>query len=202
MKTAICHLVGESPYSQSKKYDDIDVPRLSKELPDDYEKRTWRNRMHTTKDGHVFIPGSCFANSLMEAVRRLQIKIPGQGNSKYTKNFEAGIMITDGITLPIKAVDVPGERLYVPANGQRGHGKRVYRIFPRIDEWEGKITVYIFDDIITADIFRIGIVSAGQLVGVGRFRPANRGFYGRFSVKEIIWCEGEDALANLGQVAA
>jgi len=55
----------------------------------------------------------------------------------------------------------------------------------------GNVTFYIFDDIITEEVFRQVLVSAGLVVGLGRFRPESRGFYGRFAVKSIEWSEAE-----------
>ena len=198
MKAAIAHLVGCSPYSQSKHYSKEDVPAKAKELHDAYEKRTWQNRMHVTDTGHIEIPGSCFANCVKEAAKRLGLKVPGKGTSTYTKYFEAGIMVTDGIKLPIKAVDVQCEKLFVPSDGKRGGGKRVTKYFPRINEWEGEVTYFVFDDIITEDVFKQVLVASGQIVGIGRFRPQNCGFYGRFTVKSVKWNDD----VNLGAVAA
>jgi hypothetical protein len=201
MKSAVCHLVGEGPYSQSRHYDAEEVPKLPKELSDAYEKRTWRSRMHVTKDGHVEIPGSAFANCLKTAAKRLKLQVPGKGRVEYTKYFEAGVMVTSGIVLPVRAADVPCDKLFVPSDGRRGGGKRVTKYFPRIDRWEGDVTYYVFDDIITEDVFRQVLATSGMLVGIGRFRPESCGFYGRFSVKSIRWLEEEDTLRAIGEAA-
>jgi hypothetical protein len=195
MKSAIVHLRGVSAYSQSKHYE---VPKLEKELSAAYEERTWRNRMHVTRDGFVEIPGPAFANCIKDAAKFLSIQIQGKGKATYTKHFEAGVMINDGIVLPIKAEDVDADRLFVPSDGQPGGGKRVIKFFPRIDSWEGEITVMIFDDIITPEVFRQVLVAAGQIIGIGRFRPRNRGHYGRFVVESIVWKDEAETLAALG----
>ena len=56
------------------------------------------------------------------------------------------------------------------------------------------MTFYVLDDIITESVFAQVLRSAGLLVGLGRFRPENRGFYGRFQVDSIKWIEDGDAL--------
>ena len=95
MKTAIATLKSVSPYSQSKHYN---TEKLAKELHKDYEARTWRDRLHTTLDGEVFIPPMSFKNCLSEAARFLSVQIPGKGKSIYTKHFEAGVLVhCDGI---------------------------------------------------------------------------------------------------------
>lgn len=205
MKSAIVHLVGESSYSQSKHYTEGDEPicgidpkKKPKELHDAYEQRTWRHRMHVTKDGYVEIPGSSFSICMQSAAKRLRLQIPGKGKSEYTKHFEAGIMVKDGLVLPIKAADVLCDKLFVPSDGTRGGGNRVTKYFPRIElGWEGKVTYFIFDDIITEDIFHQVLRASGQLVGIGRFRPEKCGSYGRFSIKSIRWLEEEATMAAL-----
>jgi hypothetical protein len=186
MKKAICKLRSVSPYSQSRR---IQVEKKPKELPKDYELRTWREKCHTTDDGHIFIPPMQFSNSLKTAAKLLRIKIPGQGNSEYGKHFEAGALVIEGIELPIKKEDVEGEWLFVPSDGKRGGGKRVDKCFPLIKEWKGTVTYNIFDDIITPDIFEQVIKASGQFIGIGRFRPSSWGFYGRFIVEDIKWVE-------------
>lgn len=197
MKIAIAKILGQSPYSQSRHYAD-EVPKLNKESHADYEIRTWRNRMHVTKAGLVEIPGSAFANCIKSAAKRLKIQVPGKGRVEYTKYIEAGVMCPDGIILDVKAADVPEEKLFVPSDGRPGGGSRVTKFFPRIDEWGGEIKFYIFDDIVTESVFRQVLAAAGMTVGIGRFRPENRGFYGRFSVESVQWLDEDAAAAAIG----
>lgn len=184
MKVAICKLKSVSPYSQSKHYV---VDKLPKELAGDYEKRTWRERLHVDKDNYVVIPPMSFANSLKEAAKYLSIPVPGKGKSLFTKHFEAGVMVPEPLQLPIKKEDVDEEWVFVPSDGQRGGSTRVDKCFPLIREWEGTVTFYIMDDVITQDVFRQVLETSGALIGIGRFRPRNWGYYGRFIVEEIEW---------------
>jgi hypothetical protein len=50
MKRYQVKIRGVSPYSQSRHHDE---PALEKEAKDDYERRTWRSRMHTKESGEV-----------------------------------------------------------------------------------------------------------------------------------------------------
>jgi hypothetical protein len=156
-------------------------------LPKDYEARTWRNRLHADDKGVVFIPPTAFKNCVSEAVKYLNIQIPGQGKATYTKHIEAGVLVVDAVSLQIKADDVPGEWLFVPSDGKRGGGKRVEKCFPVIHEWQASVKFLILDEIITEDVFSAVLTGAGQFIGIGRFRPRNNGFYGRFSVEKISW---------------
>jgi len=184
MKTAIATLKSISPYSQSRYHD---TEKLAKEAADDYEKRTWRNRLHVDQDGMVFVPPMAFKNSLDEAAKYISMKIRGKGNSTYTKHFEAGVLVTEGLCLNIKPDDVDGEWLFMNADGNRGSGKRVKRCYPIIHQWEGEVVYIVGDETITKDVFHEHLVASGQFIGIGRFRPRNRGFYGRFTVENLKW---------------
>ncbi len=191
--TARAKFKGVSPYSQSRYYS---VPKLERELDKDYEARTWRNRLHVQRNGEVgndpgkvFIPPMAFKNCIAEAAKFLSIKIPGKGKQTYTKNFKAGVMVVDPLILPDNPEEVEGEWLFVPSDGVPGSGKRVEKCFPVVREWEGEVEFLILDPVITEDVFREVLTTAGRLIGLGRFRPINNGFYGRFELIELIWIE-------------
>lgn len=122
MKTAVATLQSVSPYSQSRHYT---TEKLSKEQPNDYEKRTWRDRLHVNEAGQVFIPPMAFKNCIAEAAKFLARQIPGKGKSTYTKHFEAGVLVIEPLVLPVMKADVQGEWLFLPADGKRGSGRRV-----------------------------------------------------------------------------
>jgi hypothetical protein len=180
---------GVTPYSQSKVYD---VEREQGEGNDDYSRRTWRNYMHVTKDGEVFIPPNAFKNCLSETAKYMNIGVPGKGKATYTKHFEAGVQVVKPILLGIKAKDVRCEKLFLPADGRRGSGKRIWKYCPVMDSWGGLVEVIVLDETVLQTSRTTGLTiledvcrGAGQFVGLGRFRPRNNGFYGRFDVVRI-----------------
>lgn len=184
MHTAIATLESTSAYSQSRAHF---APAQEKEMPDDYEKRTWREKCHCDDDGNVFIPPMGFKQAIDAAAKFLGEKIKGKGQATWTKHFASGLLITTGIVLPLKKADTTPEWVYCNSDGVRGSGKRVMRCFPMIPKWSGKLTCHVLDDLITRDIFERHLETAGNLVGIGRFRPQNGGFLGRFKVKGIEW---------------
>ena len=184
MHIAIARLKSVSPYSQSRYHA---IPCDPKETPDDHERRTWRERCHATDDGRIFIPPMAFKNCLSEAAKFLGKQIKGKGKATYTKHFEAGILVLEPLILPIRKDEVEGEWLFVPKDGVRGGGKRVMKCFPLIRQWEGDVTFHILDNLITEHVFLEHLEEAGKFIGIGRFRPRNNGFYGRFEVVDLKW---------------
>lgn len=187
MKIATIKLTSASPYSQSKHHE---TEELEKEGKADYEKRTWRERLHTDPNtGEVFIPPMAIKNCLAECAKFLSIQIPGKNKNTYTKHFEAGLLVKQQIMLGIQKMDVASETLFVPADGKRGGGKRVSKTFPMIPKWEGEVEIVVLDDTITREVLLKHLEQAGIFIGIGRFRPRNNGYYGRFDVKSMEWTE-------------
>lgn len=185
--TRIAHVSLESAscYSQSKYYED---KKIGRETSEEYEKRTWRSRCHVNEEtGNIFIPSTAFKNALSEAVKFTPRKGPSGGKSTWTKNFEAGVLVVDPLEIDLKIDDVKYEKLFVPSDGKRGGGKRVWKYFPKIEKWSGVVKYYVIDNSITKEIFETYVAECGQFIGIGRFRPRNNGFYGRFKVAGIKW---------------
>jgi len=198
-KIVKAYLKSISPYGQSKAFL---VDKMPSENHDDYEKRSWRNRIHANDDGSVFIPPMVFKKALDGAAKYGSLQVPGKGKSTYTKFVESGTLIMDPVPLPLKRADIIGEWLFLDANGKKGKQSsgRVLRCMPRIESWEGEITIFVIDETVlhTKHNSNITVLEhflklAGSRIGIGRFRPENGGFYGRFSVSSFKILEIEDA---------
>jgi hypothetical protein len=47
----------------------------------------------------------------------------------------------------------------------------------------------ILDETITKPVFEQHLMESGRLVGIGVFRPQNRGYHGMFKVNGVEWSE-------------
>jgi hypothetical protein len=184
MKTATVKLVSECPIAFSRYHE---TTKEEKELPKDYEARTWAEKAHCLPDGEVFIPPAALKNCLSEAAKFLSKQIPGKGKSTYTKHFEAGVLCLEGIKIGVKKDELEPYWIFCPASGIRGDSKRVNKCFPIIRQWSGIAVLHIVDAIITKDVFLEHIQGAGMFIGLGSFRVRNNGWFGRFSVEDLKW---------------
>jgi hypothetical protein len=187
MRTAVITIKGVSPYSASKVLDDAKPGRG--ESHEDHEERTWRQRLNIDSAGVGIVPPMAFAKAIQKAAKDYCGKVKGEGNTTWTKYFEQGILVTDPLPLPVTRENVQCERLFVPSDGVRGSGKRVWKCFPIVHQWGGSVTVYVLSDKITPTVFEAAADVAFKLVGIGRFRPEHGGFYGRGTVESIAWTE-------------
>jgi hypothetical protein len=191
MRTATAVLTGVSSYSQGRK---VQTERTQQQDFKKFEEATWRERMHVDGSGNVFIPPMAFKNCLSDAAKFLSMRVPGKGQKTYGGIIDSGIMVVEPATVigadkkPVKAESVPGEWLFVPSDGKRGGGSRVDKCFPIIREgWSVTVNFILMNDMITDEIFTLHLESAGKFIGLGRFRPKNGGYYGRFLVSELKW---------------
>ena len=184
MRTASVTIRGITPLSTSKA---IVSDKPAKEQHGEFEKRIWRERAHVDKDGVCFLPAMAFKNSLTEAAKYLGLKIPGKRNATYSKHFEAGVYVDTPLSLGVVANEVEGEWVFVPSDGKRGGGSRVWKCFPVFRTWGGVVQFHVLDETITDEAFKEHLEASGMFRGVGRFRPGSNGFYGRFEIVKIEW---------------
>lgn len=181
-RTCTVTIEGRAPYSASRAHESEKLP---KETADAYEQRTWQNKAHVDGD-RVFIPPMAFKMGVDRACKLLGRQIPGKGKATYTKFFESGVIVTSPVFIA-SAEDIRCERVHANADGVRGSGKRVWRNFPRIDEWRGQVVFNLLADEITNDVFEETAAYAGIAVGVGRFRPERGGYFGRYEATRFDW---------------
>jgi hypothetical protein len=181
-KIASCTLKAISPYSQSRAHES---PKKEKETHDAYEQRTWREKAHFDADSAVFIPPMSLKMALDAGAKYLQLQIPGKGKSTYTKHFASGCLVLEPAFVGVHKDNLLCDRIYANADGVRGSGKRVWKYFPRVDNWKVDVDFHVYDDAITREVFEKVLGEAGRFIGIGRFRPQNGGFYGRFAVEKV-----------------
>lgn len=188
MKQLMCsaRLKGVTPISFSAP---VCTPKDRGESSDAHEKRICRERLHLDAAGNAAVPGMAVKNMLTVCARFLSQNVPGKGKATFTKHFEAGLMVPDQwltIEPRVNRDDVELEDLYVPSDGRKGGGKRVWRHFPVIRNWSVDVMLVAVDPTITArpDVIEDHLRHAGIFVGLLRWRPINGGVYGKFEVTD------------------
>jgi hypothetical protein len=183
-KAVTVEIEGISPYSASHQHD---TPKFEKERMDEWEARTWRDKLNTDEKGMAVIPAMAFKQALDRCAKVLSIQVPGKGKATFTKHFLSGCLCENDARLGIHRDDVASVTINANADGVRGSGKRVKRTFPMIPKWKTAVRFIILDDTITKEVFERVMAEAGKFVGVGRFRPENGGLNGRFKVNGFKW---------------
>ena len=130
-----------------------------------------------SKTGNLYIPGPNIFAAIIEAGKFHKL-----GKTKVTTQrsslIPAGITVLDLIiSLGTKKFEVDSRRIVNPSTG----GARL-KHRARLDKWKATFTMDVDESIFSADFVRMILDDAGKKVGVGDFRPAKRGPFGRFVV--------------------
>lgn len=184
-------LVSRSPYSQSRAHDES---KKDKEKPDAYDQRTWRHKAHYLPEApyQIFIPAMALKFCITDAAAYLGERITGRGAATYKKHFTSGILVLDNALIDAYRDKVESVTVFANARGMRAPGPRVKRTFPIIPTWSATVDFQVVDSMITEDVFARTLAEAGKFIGLGRFRPQNGGFLGRFLVDNVEWIEDDE----------
>lgn len=130
------------------------------------------------EDGKLYYPTTNIYSCLIEAG-----KFHKDGKVKVTTArsslIPAGVMI-DGETIYFKEPqtwEVDSRAVVVPSTGGRIVCHR-----PRLDTWCLEFTLILDTKMFSPKFIRTLVDDAGSKVGLGDFRPARKGIYGRFVV--------------------
>ena len=127
------------------------LEKEANESRDDFEKRIWQERGEYDEKDHLFLNRLRFKTCIALGAQWLNMKIPGEGNSTYTKLFKGSLIITNHISLKVHRGDVEGIWLFTAP--KKGQGSR-WVCFPQVEEWAGTLECHVHDEKITPEVFQ------------------------------------------------
>ena len=136
-----------------------------------------RAKLYTDAEGRLVLPGPNVFAALVDAGKFIKT-----GKTRLTTArsslVPAGLTIGE-VDLPLSPNKwVPDSRpVVIPATGGRMIAHR-----PRFDAWGVTFTLEIDGSLFSASVVRELVDLAGMRIGLGDFRPARKGPFGRFKV--------------------
>jgi len=136
-------------------------------------------KLYRDSNGKPVLPGPNLLAAIVEAGKFVKA-----GKSKLTTNrsslVPAGINVADiEATLTPAKWEVDSRPVVIPATGGRVMCHR-----PRFDDWACRFTLEVDEELFDEATARHLVDLAGHRIGIGDFRPARRGPFGRFRVQE------------------
>lgn len=129
------------------------------------------NRLYANGNG-PYIPAEWLRQSIIGAASRHKI-----GRRAATTDVAAALFVTP-FEIPLASEwHIDARAIVIPAT--KG---RLLRYRPMFDTWSISFQLEIDADLVGEKLIRAILEDAGKLVGIGDFRPARKGPYGRFSV--------------------
>lgn len=139
-------------------------------------------------DGRLYIPGPNIFSCIIAAG-----SFHKAGKSKVTTQksslIPAGISVVE-LVCPLTSSlwEVDSRSVVIPSTGGRIMCHR-----PRVDEWSTTFTLDVDTAMFDPKFVRTIVDDAGKKVGLGDFRPARKGPFGRFVVSK--WTEVREKIA-------
>jgi len=154
-------------------------------------------KRYADTDGNLYIPGPNIFACLIAAGT-----FHKAGKSKLTtlrtSLIPAGIMVDDlacnlidADGKPLTEWEVDSRSIVNPATGGR---RMCYR--PRVDVWNAAFTLDVDSTMFSPALVRAVVDDAGKKIGLGDFRPARKGPFGRFVVSRWDVVKDQGAFAK------
>jgi len=193
-------LRGVSPLTLGKRLESL---KSDGETNDNYELRCWRERAAVDDNGFVIISGTAIHRMAQGVCKKMNLKIPGAGTSKYWMMLATGILVPENprVLNPDNNIGYKRDELPLPAPiftlAQPGSNKqtRVDKYFPTINKWKLNFRIVVLDTKIFpyigvgSDVIEKVLRSGGYVGGLGTYRPSSPvqpgGTNGRFVVESI-----------------
>jgi hypothetical protein len=134
-------------------------------------------KAYTLKDGELYVPGENLYSCLVEAGKFHKV-----GKSKVTTLKTSllcgGLFVdTPECRLGTKKFEIDSRPVVNPPTGGR-----LMRHRPRLDKWQVRFDLTFDEQMFGEDFIRQIVDDAGMRIGIGDFRPARKGPFGRFKV--------------------
>lgn len=140
-------------------------------------------KLYLTSEGHPCVPGPNIFRAIIDA-GRFHKAGKTQITTAKTSLVPAGIALLDiecaiiGASAPADPTwEVDSRAVVNPATGGRMMAHR-----PRFDVWSLDFDLEVDDSMFDEKIVRTLVDDAGKKIGLGDFRPARKGPFGRFKV--------------------
>lgn len=187
MRKFLIKVQGVTPYMQHR-MDDVKLEQWVRERGPIYERydisnpeviADFHSHIYFNGSPEYFIPADHFRMSMIEAGKLVKGKVGGA--TKNMSNVVAGLFIVTPERIKLPKWDIIDKRSAVNRNIKG----RVIVIRPRWNTWGAEFTLSVDEDTITNEMIGKIITNSGKYIGVGSYRPQNKGQFGRYDLISI-----------------
>lgn len=142
-------------------------------------------KLYKDAEGKIYLPSTWFRGALVEAGK--QKKMGGKGSSKATYSKAVGSSVSvEPFEILLKK---PTWKTFsILAVNPTTHGRNILHR-PQFDKWEVDMQAIFEEEQIEPSVMKELFDIAGKFVGVGDWRPAKKGMFGKFQV--VSWKEAK-----------
>jgi hypothetical protein len=142
------------------------------------------DKLYKTEEGEIYTPSTHIYGMLINASKNF--KITGKGKATYSKLIGSSIEVSpDAIVHKIQK----WRPFSISAVNPMTRG-RMMVIRPMMEVWKLEFNLKFEEDDIPVEVIKNILDYGGQYVGIGDWRPATKGKYGKFIVTKFEELEG------------
>ena len=148
-------------------------------------KEICEGKLYSDAEERIYLPSTWFRGALVEAGK--QKKMGGKGSSKATYSKAVGSSVSiEPFEILLKKPS--WEVFSILAVNPTTRGRNILHR-PQFKKWEVDMQVVFEEDQIEPSVMKELFDIAGKMVGVGDWRPAKKGMFGKFQV--TLWKEAK-----------
>jgi hypothetical protein len=142
-------------------------------------------KLYVTKDGEPYLPTENVFSCLVSAGQMVRLDGKRQVSTAKGTILPSFLDLLDPYILLLHPEGKPVEWEVDMRQGRNPNGgEAVCIIRPRFDQWSFRLAMELDENESTEAILRDLVEKAGKRIGLGDFRPARRGPFGRFRIDE------------------
>lgn len=158
---------------------EIDDKAKKKEAGVDILTHQYETKQYRNSSNDLYTPDTHIKGALVEAGKNIKVK--GKGKATYSKIIGYAVIVSPPEILHKKTKT---ERYTVLAVNPNTRGRNpVCR--PMLKEWELDFNIEYDSNEIPEEVLKEALDYAGKRVGIGDWRPAKKGTFGRFIVTKF-----------------
>lgn len=138
------------------------------------------------ESGNLYQPAEHILQCLVKAGTNFQVK--GKGKKTYKDAIKGNLTIEPECITHFKDDGSPRKDFTIDSRPVRIKNARIMRHRPLLSEWRLEFSILVLDEkLIPGETMNAILVSAGQTIGIGDYRPR----FGRFIVESFKEAKGE-----------
>jgi len=140
-------------------------------------------KLNLTAEGLLFQPYTHLEGALIESAKKFKVK--GNGKATYSKIFGYCVSV-DPFEIPhlIQPKDTKKVEHFV-TTAVRKDGGRIVIDRPMLKDWELAFDIEYDEEEVPLEVLKDVLENAGRRVGIGDWRPAKKGKFGKFLITEF-----------------
>lgn len=144
-------------------------------------EEAFKHKLYTNDEGLLYQPYTHLEGTMVESAK--QFKVKGNGKATYSKIF--GYCVSVEPFEIVHKIQPNGKIEHFVTTAVRKQGGRIVTDRPMLRDWELDFSVQYDEEEVPLEVIKDVLDNAGKRCGIGDWRPAKKGKFGKFIVTQF-----------------